>query len=98
MLSLICFCCIYLHILHPYDLFHIPFAITHLWIHGMCAYVYMECNVYEFYVYNYVIYAYNVCNVKVKVSLCLTKHHAVKAYWGSGGIAPRILDLGTRWR
>jgi hypothetical protein len=31
-------------------------------------------------------------------SLCLTKHHAMKAYWGSGGIAPRILDLGTRWR
>jgi hypothetical protein len=24
------------------------------------------------------------------------KHHAMKAYWGSGGIAPRILDLGTR--
>jgi hypothetical protein len=36
--------------------------------------------------------------VKVKLSLCLTKHHAMKGYWGSGGIAPRILDLGTRWR
>jgi hypothetical protein len=34
---------------------------------------------------------------KVKLSLYLTKHHAMKAYWG-GGIAPRILDLGTRWR
>jgi hypothetical protein len=22
----------------------------------------------------------------------------MKAYWGSGGTAPRILDLGTRWR
>jgi len=22
----------------------------------------------------------------------------LKAYWASGGIAPRILDLGTRWR
>jgi hypothetical protein len=22
----------------------------------------------------------------------------MKAYWGSGGIAPLILDLGTRWR
>jgi hypothetical protein len=22
----------------------------------------------------------------------------MKAYWGSGGIAPRILDLDTRWR
>jgi hypothetical protein len=28
----------------------------------------------------------------VKLSLCiLTKHHAMKAYWGSGGIAPLIL-------
>jgi hypothetical protein len=35
---------------------------------------------------------------KVKLSLCLTKHRAMKTYWGSGGIAPRILDLGTRWR
>jgi hypothetical protein len=36
--------------------------------------------------------------VKVKLSLCLTKHHAMKTYWRSGGIAPRIRDLGTRWR
>jgi hypothetical protein len=34
----------------------------------------------------------------VKLSLCLTMHHAMKTYWGSGGIAPSILDLGTRWR
>jgi hypothetical protein len=27
--------------------------------------------------------------------LNLTEHHATNAYWGSGGIAPRILDLGT---
>jgi len=25
-----------------------------------------------------------------------TEYHAMKAYWGSGSIAPRILDLGTR--
>jgi hypothetical protein len=36
--------------------------------------------------------------VKVKLSLCLTKHHAMKTYRESGGIAPRILDLGTRRR
>jgi hypothetical protein len=31
-------------------------------------------------------------NVKVKLSLCfLTKHLAMKAYWGSGCIAPLIL-------
>jgi hypothetical protein len=29
---------------------------------------------------------------------CLIKHHAMKTYCGSGGIALRILDLGTRWR
>jgi hypothetical protein len=36
--------------------------------------------------------------VKVKLSLCLTKHHAMNTYWRSGGIAPRILNLSTRWR
>jgi hypothetical protein len=37
--------------------------------------------------------------VKVKLSLCffLTKHHAMEAYSRSGGKAPRILGLGTRW-
>jgi hypothetical protein len=35
---------------------------------------------------------------KVVPVLFLTEHHAIKAYWGSGGIAPHILDLGTRWR
>jgi hypothetical protein len=32
---------------------------------------------------------------KVKLSLFLTKYHAMKTYWGSGGIAPGILYLGT---
>jgi hypothetical protein len=32
--------------------------------------------------------------VKVKLSLCLSKHRAIKTYWGSAGIAPRILDHG----
>jgi hypothetical protein len=36
--------------------------------------------------------------VKVELFLCLTKHHVMKAYWGSGGIDPRIPDLGTIWR
>jgi hypothetical protein len=36
--------------------------------------------------------------IKLKLSLCLTKHHAMKTCWGSGGIVPGILDLGTRWR
>jgi hypothetical protein len=29
--------------------------------------------------------------IKVKLSLCLTKHHAMKAYWWSGGIDSLIL-------
>jgi len=36
--------------------------------------------------------------VSVKLSLCLTKQHAMKTHWGSEGIAPRILKLRTRWR
>jgi hypothetical protein len=32
------------------------------------------------------------------VPVILTEHHAMEAYWGSGGIVPRILDLGTRKR
>jgi hypothetical protein len=35
---------------------------------------------------------------EVKLSLCVTKHHAMKTYGGNGGVAPRILDFGTRWR
>jgi hypothetical protein len=35
--------------------------------------------------------------VKVKLSLWLTKRHAMKTY-GDGGIAPRILDLSSSWR
>jgi hypothetical protein len=31
-------------------------------------------------------------------SFFLTARHAMRTYWGSGGTAPRILDLGTRWR
>jgi hypothetical protein len=43
---------------------------------------------------------YHICKGKgkVKLSLCLNKHHVMKTYWGSGGIPPRILDVGTRWR
>jgi hypothetical protein len=35
---------------------------------------------------------------KVTLSLCLTKHRAMKAYWGSGGIVHSFFNLGTRWR
>jgi hypothetical protein len=36
--------------------------------------------------------------VKVNLSVLLTGHHAMKAYWGSGGTVPSILDLITRRR
>jgi len=42
----------------------------------------------------------NTCMVKVKGKapvLFLNEHHIMKVFWGIGGIAPRILDLGTRW-
>jgi hypothetical protein len=32
-----------------------------------------------------------------KVSVCLTTHHTMKTYWGSGGIAVLIRNLGARW-
>jgi hypothetical protein len=35
--------------------------------------------------------------VKVKMSLCLTKYHAMKILWVSDGIAPRILNIGAKW-
>jgi hypothetical protein len=38
--------------------------------------------------------------VKVKLSLCLTKHHAMKTYWGSGGVVHAFLTsvlVGGEW-
>jgi hypothetical protein len=36
--------------------------------------------------------------VKVKLFLCLTKHHTMKTYWESEGTVPHILNLSSRWR
>jgi len=41
---------------------------------------------------------FKVLNVSKVVPVLLTEHHAMKAYWSSEGIAPRILDLDTKWR
>jgi hypothetical protein len=35
-------------------------------------------------------------NVNVKLSLCLTKHHSMKTYGGSGRTTPRILNLSQQ--
>jgi len=36
--------------------------------------------------------------LKVKFSLCLTKHHTMKKFWGSRCISLCISNLDTRWR
>jgi hypothetical protein len=57
-----------------------------------------------FFVYRYFINTHNIGNCfiwevkKVTLSLWLTMYHAMNTYWGSGCIAPFILDFGTRWR
>jgi len=38
---------------------------------------------------------YNTCLLQspnVEFSLCLNKHHTMRTYWVSGGVAPRILN------
>jgi hypothetical protein len=35
---------------------------------------------------------------KVVAVLFSIDHHVMRAYWGSRGIAPLILVLGSRWR
>jgi hypothetical protein len=42
------------------------------------------------------ILGFKVGKVKVKLPLCLSKHHSVKTYWGME-VASRILNLDTRW-
>jgi hypothetical protein len=48
--------------------------------------------------YVYVANADKDCEVKVKLSLCFNWAPRHEDILGSGDIAPRILDLGTRWR
>jgi hypothetical protein len=33
-----------------------------------------------------------------KLSCNLTKHHTMKMYWESGGVAPPICNIGTTWK
>jgi hypothetical protein len=37
-------------------------------------------------------------SISISCPCALTEHHTMKAYWVSGGIAPRVLDLGTKCR
>jgi hypothetical protein len=66
--------------------------------HLFCIY-YSKCSSLRYAGYLWhAIKLHNKKKKKVKLSLCLTKHHAMKTYWESAGITPRILDLSTRWR
>jgi hypothetical protein len=40
----------------------------------------------------------NDLSVKVKLSLCLNKHHAMKTYWGVEVWLLTLFHLGTRWK
>jgi hypothetical protein len=65
-----------------------PFPVS---LHGvMFNYVFVEWRT---------LHTWSVNNDKVKLKsfLSLIKRSDIKTYWGSGGIAPRILDLGTGW-
>jgi len=68
-------------------------SILLIWFKNFCLYI---ANLAIGLVYSVVIDAE--LHGKVKLSLCWTKHHAMKTYWWSGGIVPRILNLGTRQR
>jgi hypothetical protein len=77
---------------------HFLYAQSHLNVCGgtrVC--VYCGCGYTENRVSHFTCYIYHKDEGKVAPVL-LTEHHAMKAYYGSEGIAPRILDLGTWWR
>jgi hypothetical protein len=57
-----------------------------------------ECNEHKVLLHNYISMGFMVKVKMAKLSLCLTKHHTIKMYRGSGGIPPHILDICTRWR
>jgi hypothetical protein len=37
----------------------------------------------------------SVVKVKIKLSLCLTKHHTMKTYWGSGGMKTKYMIVSS---
>jgi hypothetical protein len=48
-------------------------------------------NIMTFYILYFPKCTQDFLTFKVKMSLCLTKHHAMKVFWGSGDIALCIL-------
>jgi len=52
----------------------------------------------ELYLQSLLLYDFMVRSKSKVVTVHLTEQHAMKVYWGSGGISPWILDLGTGWR
>jgi hypothetical protein len=49
-------------------------------------------------IYISILLAYSFFQKKVKLSLCLIKHYAMKTYKGTGCIDQRFLGLGPNWR
>jgi hypothetical protein len=80
-----------------------------LWDHGIRVFHVTHINFMHYWTGTIITYSYKLIStvlnnlipfikVKVKLSLYLTKHHAMKTYWGSGGIAQHLLDFSIRWR
>jgi hypothetical protein len=70
------------HTHSPYTHTHVSYMYRFNWVTQKLKSGYFVCNAHK---------------VEVKFSLCLTKHYAAKTYLGSGGVAPRTIDLGCSW-
>jgi len=64
---------------------------TAFFLHSFINYLHLLCS--------FNVYVVIICKkkkLKVKLSLCLTKHHTLKAYWGVKVQFHTFFDLGTR--
>jgi hypothetical protein len=53
----------------------------------LCDKSYQACIIFSLFLYK--------LKLNIKFPLCLSKYNAMKTYWGSGGVAQCILNLGT---
>jgi hypothetical protein len=61
-----------------------------LWVLN-CSLPIMKSLLFHFHLSYSLIKSKSKCKGKIVPVLLLTEHHAMKAYWGSGGIDPLIL-------
>jgi len=64
---------------------------VHLWNEGI-----LHCN--SLFAHTTGLLSSTKIHKKVNLSLSSTKYYAMNTYPGSGGITPRVLNLGARWR